>query len=93
MRVLVSLLFVMALLLSGGCSEQTQELSTTDPDGTLPVPSDAGPADPPRTDAAPATAPSTAPAPPEVSGDDSGFDADTTRTGQDVPTPTTNTTT
>lgn len=93
MRVVLSAIFVMVLLLSGGCSERTQELSTTDPEGTLPPPSDAGALDPAPTDAAPVTATTTAIAAPETSGDDSGFDADTTRTAQDVPAPPASTTT
>lgn len=87
MRVLVSVIFTLALLLSAGCSDRTEELSTTDPTGTLPVPSDAGPLDPPPSDAAPVTATTTAIAAPETSGDDSGFDADTTRTANDVSPP------
>lgn len=86
MRMIVAALFAAALLLLSGCSEKTEELSTTDPTGTLPFPSDAGPRDPSPPDLPPATT-TTAVAAPETSGDDSGFDADTTRTGRDVPAP------
>ena len=84
MRTFVAALFAAALLVLAACSEKTEELSTTDPTGTLPFPSDAGPRDPSPPDVPP---PTTAVAAPETSGDDSGFDADTTRTGGDVPAP------
>ncbi|HEX6094673.1 MAG TPA: hypothetical protein VF432_00010 [Thermoanaerobaculia bacterium] len=84
MRIIVAALFAAALLMLSACSEKTEELSTTDPTGTLPFPSDAGPRDPSPPDLPP---PTTAVAAPETSGDDSGFDADTTRTGRDVPAP------
>lgn len=86
MRRFIAALFAAALLLLGACSEKTEELSTTDPTGTLPVPSDAGTRDPSPPDLPPPTT-TTAVAAPETSGDDSGFDADTTRTGKDVPAP------
>ena len=86
MRTFVAALFTAALLMLAACSEKTEELSTTDPTGTLPVPSDAGPRDPSLPDVPPPTT-TTAIAAPGVSGDDSGFDADTTRTGSDVPAP------
>ena len=88
--VMVAAIFA-ATLLATGCSEKTQELSTTSPDGTLPFPSDAGPRDPSPPDLPPPTT-TTALAAPETSGDDSGFDADTTRTGKDVPVPATTST-
>jgi hypothetical protein len=86
MRTFVAALFAAALLILAACSEKTEELSTTDPTGTLPFPSDAGPRDPSPPDLPPPTT-TTAVAAPETSGDDSGFDADTTRTGRDVPAP------
>lgn len=92
MRIAIAAALAAALLLTAGCSERVQELSTTDPQGTLPVPSDAGPRDPSVPQAAPVTATTTAVAAPDTSGDDSGFDADTTRTGQDVPAPATTST-
>lgn len=86
MRTIVAALFAVALVMLTACSEKTEELSTTDPTGTLPFPSDAGPRDPSPPDLPPPTTTATVAAP-ETSGDDSGFDADTTRTGRDVPAP------
>lgn len=64
-------------LLAGACSERTQELSATAPSATLDTSSTTVPADPP----------STLPAVPEPTVDESGFDADTTLTGQELPPP------
>lgn len=86
MKSVVAAVLVAVLMTAAGCSEKTEELSTTDPDGTLPFPSDAGTRDPSPPDVPPATT-TTAVAAPETSGDDSGFDADTTRTAADVPKP------
>lgn len=81
MKAAVVVLFATACLSLAACSEKTEELSTTAPTGTLPVVSEAG-TQGESSESQPTASTSAVAAP---GADDSGFDADTTRTGQDAP--------